>query len=141
MSKCPECERILTNPKKCVCGWKGSDAVDGIEPYPDECMVIDCHNKTEITWVVAEHNGMMVRVSGSTVLYKSGKGYMERQGDKFDKWITRCGGCYLRELDKMGKSSLEPVEKLNPVPPHKKSTIPEYNESELLSEAERCLMV
>lgn len=75
-----------------------------IEPWPDDCMVDRCMNKTAVTHAVMEHNGKKQKVAAATGLYPNNKGYSERAGWKFVNWITRCCGCYLRELDGMKRS-------------------------------------
>ena len=84
--------------------------------WPAECGVLDCVDEdylrrtgkrqpcaTAVAIVVVDDAGGRRR-SGSFSDFGNARGLFA--GFSFVRWITRCGACYERELDQMGKGQL-----------------------------------
>jgi len=85
-------------------------------PQPSAiCMVKDCSNDTQVRILKVTVQGRVRCGSFSDFGYTKKQGeeifYTLREGYQYDGWITRCGQCYLRDLDTCKKSTLHQLGK------------------------------
>lgn len=86
-----------------------------VTPFPAECMSIGCKNKTTVVFMKV-FNKMRNKVEmGCTgahtgkYAYTHGLNHEVTMTDqyKFISWLTRCGECYLIDLEKHGKRATD----------------------------------
>ena len=101
MKTCQICGGYLVD-GECPCGGKKkrSTGFSGIPHWPEKCMVTGCDEDTDIVFVVGTKDGNKFQSNGGTFLFHSKeKGYIEKEGCKFEFWVTRCADHYVREVE------------------------------------------
>ncbi len=76
-----------------------------IQKYPDQCMTMNCENKTDVVYVTALQQATGKTVVGNYAELKAGE-YSMQTGYVFKGWVTKCCWCYSSDLKRLGKEAI-----------------------------------